>query len=162
MSGTFVFSDICGSTNLVEAIGDTAWLDLVEWHDRTLRTLFREHRGDEVDHAGDGFFVAFQDPAAALACAVAIQRALAEHRRNHGFAPPVRIGVHTADAIPAGGGFRGKGVHTAARVGAVAEANEILASRETAEAARVTFTNPRIVELKGISEPVEIVSVDWT
>jgi len=162
VSGTFVFSDICGSTNLVEAIGDKAWLDLVEWHDRTLRTLFREHRGDEVDHAGDGFFVAFKDPAAALACAVAIQRALAEHRRNHGFAPPVRIGVHAADAIPAGGGFRGKGVHIAARVGAVAEANEILASRETAEAARVTFTNPRIVEVKGISEPVEIVSVDWT
>ncbi len=162
VSGTFVFSDICGSTNLVEAIGDAAWVDLVEWHDRTLRTLFGEHRGDEVDHAGDGFFVAFQDPAAALACAVAIQRALAEHRHNHGFAPPVRIGVHTADAISAGGGFRGKGVHTAARVGAVAEANEILASRETAEAAGVTFTNPRIVELKGISEPVEIVSIDWT
>ena len=159
---TFVFSDICGSTNLVQAIGDTAWVDLVEWHDRTLRTLFREHRGDEVDHAGDGFFVAFQNPAAAVACAVAIQRALAEHRRSHGFAPPVRIGVHTAAAIPAGGGFRGKGVHTAARVGAVAEANEIVASRETAEAARVTFTNPRIVELKGISEPVELVSVDWT
>ena len=162
VTGTFLFSDICGSTNLIEAIGDTAWLDLVEWHDRTLRALFREHHGDEVDHAGDGFFVAFQDPAAALACAVAIQRALAEHRRSHGFAPPVRIGVHTADAIPSGGGFRGKGVHIAARVGAFAEANEILASRETAEAARVTFTNPRTVELKGISAPVEIVSVDWT
>ena len=54
VSGTFVFSDICGSTNLVEAIGDAAWVDLVEWHDRTLRTLFGEHRGDEVDHAGDG------------------------------------------------------------------------------------------------------------
>lgn len=162
VSGAFVFSDICGSTNLVEAIGDSAWLDVVEWHDRTLRTIFREHRGDEVDHAGDGFFVAFEDPAAAVACAVAIQRALAEHRRNHAFAPPVRIGVHAADAIRAGGGFLGKGVHTAARVGAVAEANEILASRETAEAARVTFTKPRLVELKGISEPVEIVSVDWT
>ena len=161
-SATFVFTDICGSTNLVEAIGDVAWLDLVEWHDRTLRTLFREHRGDEVDHAGDGFFVAFQEPVTAVACAVAIQRALADHRRNHGFAPPVRIGVHTADAIPAGGGFRGKGVHTAARIGAVAEANKILASRKTAEAARVTFTNPRIVELKGIAERVEIVSIDWT
>ena len=161
VTGTFVFSDICGSTSLVEAIGDTAWLDLVEWHDRTLRTLFREHRGDEIDHAGDGFFVAFQDPAAALACAVAIQRALAEHRRNHGFAPPVRIGVHTAEAIPVVRGYRGKGVHTAARVGAVAEANEIVASRGTAEAGRVGFTNPRFVALKGLAEPVEIVSVDW-
>ncbi len=70
--------------------------------------------------------------------------------------------LETAGTIPAGGGFRGKAVHIAARVGAVTEANEILASRETADAARVTFTNPRIVELKGISEPVEIVCVDWT
>ncbi|HUP24636.1 MAG TPA: adenylate/guanylate cyclase domain-containing protein [Thermoanaerobaculia bacterium] len=158
---TFLFSDICGSTSLTEALGDQAWHDLVEWHDRTLRALFARHRGEEVDHAGDGFFVAFADSAGALACAVEIQRALAEHRRNHGFAPPVRIGVHTAEAIAVRRAFRGKGVHAAARVGAVAEANEIAASRETAEAGRVTFTNPRLVELKGLSEPVEIVSVDW-
>jgi class 3 adenylate cyclase len=159
---TFVFSDICGSTNLVEAMGDVAWLDVLEWHDRTLRNLFREHEGEEVDHAGDGFFVAFHDPSAAFACAVAIQRTLDEHRHNYGFAPPVRIGIHTTEAIAADDGFRGKGVHTAARVGAVAEAHEILASREAAEAARVAFTDPRTVELRGISEPVELVRVDWT
>jgi hypothetical protein len=53
-------------------------------------------------------------------------------------------------------------VHAAARVGAVAEANEVAASRETAEAGRASFTNPRLVDLKGLSEPIEIVSVDWT
>lgn len=161
-TGTFLFTDVCGSTNLIEAIGDESWLGLVEWHDRTLRALFDEHGGAEIDHAGDGFFVAFPDPAKALACGVAIQRALAEHRRHHGFAPPVRIGVHTAEAIPVGRGYRGKGVHAAARVGAGAEANEVVASRETAEAGRVRFTNPRFIALKGLSEPVEIVSVDWT
>jgi class 3 adenylate cyclase len=153
---------VCGSTSLIEAIGDEPWLDLVDWHDRTLRTLFDEHGGEEIDHAGDGFFVAFDAAAPALACGVAIQRALAEHRRHHGFAPSVRIGVHTAEAVAVGGGFRGKGVHTAARVGAVAEANEIVASRATAEAGNVHFTNPRRVALKGLSEPVEVVSVDWT
>jgi class 3 adenylate cyclase len=158
---TFLFSDICGSTSLVEAIGDAAWLDLVEWHDRTLRDLFRGHGGEEVDHAGDGFFVAFSDPAAAVTCAITIQRALSEHRRNHGFAPTVRISVHTAEAIPAGRGFRGKGVHTAACIGAVPEAGEILASRETAEAAGVRQTDARFIGLKGLSEPVEVVSVDW-
>jgi class 3 adenylate cyclase len=161
-TGTFLFTDVCGSTSLIEAIGDEPWLDLVEWHDRTLRALFDEHGGEEIDHAGDGFFVAFREPATALACGVAIQRALAVHRRHHGFAPPVRIGVHTAEAISVGDGYRGKGVHAAARVGAVAEANEIVASRETAEAGRVGFVNPRVVALKGLSEPVEIVSVDWT
>jgi len=59
-------------------------------------------------------------------------------------------------------GLRGKGVHTAARVGAIADANEIVASRETAEAGRVNFTNSRLVEFKGLSEPVEIVSIAWT
>jgi class 3 adenylate cyclase len=160
-TGTFLFTDVCGSTSLIEAIGDEPWLDLVEWHDRTLRALFDEHGGEEIDHAGDGFFVAFPEPATALACGVAIQRALAEHRRHHGFAPSLRIGVHTAEAIPVGRGYRGKGVHAAARVGALAEANEIVASRATAEAGRVGFTNPRFVALKGLSEPVEIVSVDW-
>ncbi|HEU0248938.1 MAG TPA: adenylate/guanylate cyclase domain-containing protein [Gaiellaceae bacterium] len=158
---TFLFTDICGSTSLVEAIGDQAWLDLVKWHDRMLRALFADNGGEEVDHAGDGFFVAFAEPVAALKCAVGVQRALADHRRQHGFAPSVRIGVHAAAAISVGGGYRGKGVHAAARVGAIAEANEIAASRETAEAGHVTFTNPRLVALKGLSEPVEIVSVDW-
>ena len=161
-TATFLFTDVCGSTSLIEAIGNVAWLDLIEWHDRTLRSLFEEHRGEEIDHAGDGFFVAFREPAAALACSVAIQRELARHRREHGFGPPVRIGVHTADAIPAGRGYRGKGVHAAARIAAVAEANEIVASRATADAAGARFTNPRVVNLKGLSQPAEIVSVDWT
>jgi class 3 adenylate cyclase len=159
---TFLFSDIVKSTNLLDAIGDDAWGDLLKWHDDTLRKLFAEHGGEEIDHAGDGFFVAFSEPAPALACGVAIQRALADHRRHHGFAPPVRIGVHTADALAVGCGFRGKGVHAAARVGALAEANEIVASRETADAGRVSFTNPRIISLKGLSKPLEIVSVDWS
>jgi class 3 adenylate cyclase len=157
----FLFSDIVGSTPLIEAIGDEAWHGLVEWHDRTLRVLFDEHGGEEVDHAGDGFFVAFPEAVAALACAVGIQRAFAEHRRQHGFAPTVRIGVHAAEAISVGRGYRGKGVHAAARVGAIAEANEIVASRVTAEAGGVGFTNPRVVALKGISELVELVTVDW-
>jgi class 3 adenylate cyclase len=141
VNASFLFSDICGSTNLVEAIGDSAWLDLVHWHDRTLRALFGEHGGEEVDHAGDGFFVAFPDAASAVGCAVAIQQALAQHRRHHGFAPPVRIGVHTTQAIQVDRGYRGKGIHAAARIGAVAAADEVVASREAAEAAGLRFPN---------------------
>ncbi len=158
---TFVFTDIVGSTTLVEAIGDTAWLDLVEWHDRTLRALFSDHGGEEIDHAGDGFFVRFTVAGAALGCAVAIQQTLAEHRRHHGFAPPVRIGVHTADALRVGHGYRGKGVHAAARIAAVATGNEVVATRDEAAAAGLRYTNPRTLELKGLSAPVEVVTIDW-
>jgi class 3 adenylate cyclase len=158
---TFVFTDLVGSTSLIEAIGDDAWRDLVGWHDRTLRALFSGHGGDEIDNAGDGFFVAFDSADAALACAIAVQRRLADHRREHGFAPQVRIGVHAAEAAASPGKYHGKGVHEAARLGALAEGGEIVASAATTETADVACSNPRAVELKGISEPVEVVSVDW-
>jgi class 3 adenylate cyclase len=116
---TFVYTDIVDSTPLVEAIGDEAWTGLVGWHDRTLRGLFEEYGGEEVDHAGDGFFVAFPDPKSAVECAAAVQRRLAAHRRTNGFAPEVRIGVHAAEASRSGAGYSGKGVHEAARVGAL-------------------------------------------
>ena len=160
---TFLFTDIVRSTDLVSAIGDEAWLDVVRWHDEKLRSLFPEHGGEEVDHAGDGFFVAFDDPASAIGCAVAIQRALAEHRRAHGFAPSVRVGVHTTAATRLGRAFRGRGVHEAARIASLAEGGEIVASRDTASSTARSFavSDPREVRLKGISDPIEVVTIDW-
>jgi class 3 adenylate cyclase len=160
---TFMFTDIVRSTKLVEAIGDEAWEDLVGWHDRTLRSVFAQHGGQEINHAGDGFFVGFDDAGDALACAVAIQRTLDRHRRTSGFAPQVRIGVHTADATRAGSAYRGKGVHEAARIAGQSEGAQILASEETLRASpsRFAVSEPRTVELKGISRPIELRSVDW-
>ena len=108
---TFMFTDIVKSTNLIEAMGDEAWESLIRWHDETLRSQFAAHRGDEVAATGDGFFVAFESPEDALACAVAIQRRLADHRQTAGFAPQVRIGLHAAGATQVGQNFTGKGVH---------------------------------------------------
>jgi len=163
VSRTFIFTDIVRSTNLVEAIGDQAWENLVGWHDRTLRAAFAEHGGEEISHAGDGFFVAFEDPGAALTCAAAIQRSLADHRTSQGFAPQVRVGVHASDATQRGGDYGGRGVHEAARIGAIAEGGEILASLETVEAAGSGWevSEPREVALKGISAPAKVVSVAW-
>ena len=95
---TFVFTDIVGSTPLAEALGDDAWQELIRWHDQSLRSVFNRYGGTEVRQTGDGFFVAFEDPSAAIEAAVGVQRSLAEHRRSHGFAPQVRIGLR-------GGGF---------------------------------------------------------
>lgn len=160
---TFMFTDMVRSTSLVEAIGDDSWTQLVRWHDETLRSLFAEHGGEEIDHAGDGFFVAFPDAASAVECGVAIQRRLFEHRRTHGFAPQVRIGLHEAEATRQGATYRGRGVHEAARISALAEGGEILASAKTLVDAGVRFPTSagRTVELKGIAEPVELATVDW-
>ncbi|MHB8612000.1 MAG: adenylate/guanylate cyclase domain-containing protein [Candidatus Dormibacteraceae bacterium] len=157
---TLFFSDIVGSTQLVEAIGDEAWSGLVAWLDGTLRQCFAAHAGEEVDHAGDGFFVAFPNSTAALDCAVSIQRKLADHRREHGFAPRLRIGVHAATTSQGGGRYRGRGVHEASRIAALAGPDEVVASRATVPEG-FTASAPREVSVKGISKPIELVTIDW-
>jgi class 3 adenylate cyclase/rhodanese-related sulfurtransferase len=159
---TFMFTDIVGSTALVEAIGDEAWHDLLRWHDDALRGCFARNDGEEIHRTGDGFFVAFPDAHTALACAIAIQRTLADHRRDHGFAPQVRIGVHGAEATRVGDDYEGAGVHAAARIGALAEGGEVLASVETVDGeGSVSTSEPREVSLKGLATPVRVVAVDW-
>jgi class 3 adenylate cyclase len=159
---TFMFTDVVGSTELIELIGDDAWRDLQRWHDAALRNCFAMNAGEEVDHAGDGFFVAFPGAREALACAIAVQRHLAEHRRDHGFAPQVRIGVHATEATQMGPGFSGRGVHEAARIGALAEGGEIVASEETLRAVGdVVASEARDVTLKGIAEPISVVTIHW-
>jgi class 3 adenylate cyclase len=161
---TFVFTDIVSSTTLAEAMGDQAWEHLLRWHDETLRSLIAEHGGEVVTGTGDGFFAAFELPGSAIACAVAVQRTLAEHRRTHGFAPGVRIGVHTAGANRRGNDYSGKGVHVAARVAALAQGGEVLVSEETIREADTPFTvsDTREVELKGVSGGVSVATVDWS
>ncbi|MBD0328892.1 MAG: ferredoxin [Thermoleophilia bacterium] len=159
---TFMFTDMVRSTAIADALGDDAWGDLLRWHDETLRRLFAANQGEEVVATGDGFFVGFDSPEAALACAVAIQRRLAEHRRQHGFAPQVRIGIHASEAAQVGRNFRGKGVHEAARIAGLAEGGEIVASASTVGGeSPYPVSEPRSVTLRGIAEPIEVVSVDW-
>jgi class 3 adenylate cyclase len=159
---TFMFTDIVGSTNLVSAMGDEAWEGILRWHDESLRALFAAHDGEEVVATGDGFFVGFESPEAALACAVAIQRRLADHRRQAGFAPAVRIGIHASGATQVGKNFTGKGVHEAARIAALAEGGQILASLETVSGTRFSFSGQHEVTLRGTSEPIEVATVDWS
>ena len=159
---TFLFTDIVSSTSLLGVIGDEAWDDLRRWHDQTLRASFAEHGGEEIDHAGDGFFVAFSDVAAALDSAIEIQRRLAEHRHAHGFAPQVRMGLHATAATHDGIDYTGMGVHTAARISALAGAGEIIASVETVGGVPdIRTSSPRPAQLKGIAEPVDVVAVEW-
>jgi class 3 adenylate cyclase len=158
-----MFTDIVGSTDLIGTIGDEAWEDVVRWHDETMRALIGSHRGDLVHSTGDGFFATFGDPTAAISCAVAIQKKFAEHRRRHGFAPPVRIGLHSAEATRIADDYAGLGVHAAARVGALAEGGEIVATVSTlpTDTNAIAVSNERDVSLKGIEQPLRVASIDW-
>ena len=159
----FMFTDIVGSTDLVGVIGDEAWEDLLAWHDQTLRALFARSGGEEAHHTGDGFFVTFPDARSAVACAVDVQRALVAHRREHGFSPGVRIGVHLAQATRRGSDYSGAEVHKAARIAAAAQGGEILASAEVLEETGREFaaTEERELSLKGIPDPVRVASLSW-
>jgi class 3 adenylate cyclase len=157
----FMFTDIVSSTNLVEAIGDEAWGHLVRWHNERIASLVAAYGGDVVRTMGDGFFVTFDEARVGIECAVMIQRALAEHRREEGFSPTVRIGLHGAEATSEGADWTGMGVHVAARIAALAEGEEILVSANTAEGSGLEVSAPRSVSLKGVAEPVEVVAVRW-
>jgi class 3 adenylate cyclase len=160
---TFVFTDIVDSTRLAEAMGDEAWSRIVRWHDQVVGAIVAEHGGEEIKATGDGFFLAFADPGAAIDAMVAIQRRLAESGEQHGFAPTIRIGLHTAEANRAGLDYIGIGVNYAARIGAAAASGEILASDSTVAGANRSIRDlgRRTLHLRGISEPVPVTSIGW-
>jgi class 3 adenylate cyclase len=159
---TFMFTDIEGSTTLAETLGDQAWQQLLQWHDDALRSSFARFGGEVVNPTGDGFFVAFDDARRSVECAVDIQQALAEHRRTHGFAPAVRIGLHAAEATRRGDDYAGKGVHVAARVAALAAGGEIVATSETLEEAGPFDAGEAYqATLKGVGAPVHVAKVRW-
>ena len=157
---TFMFTDIVRSTDLAEAMGDEAWESIMRWHDDALRSVIADHRGEEIKHTGDGFFVSFDEPRDALSCAIGIQTSLAQHRRQHAFAPEVRIGLHSGKASRRGSDYTGGAVNTAARLGALAEGGEILVSAATSHF-NFTVSEPRSVKLKGVKSPLDVVSVSW-
>lgn len=164
LTRTFMFTDIVRSTDLIGLIGDEAWEALLDWHDRELRSAFTEHRGEEVNSTGDGFFVAFERSRDAVECAVDIQRRLRRHRREHGFALDVRIGLHAVEATRRGRTYQGRGVHVAARIGAAAGPAEILVSSTTLDQiddGTFVGSEPRELALKGVAEPVEVRAIDW-
>jgi class 3 adenylate cyclase len=165
---TFMFTDIVGSTNLAELLGNDDWERLLRWHDDMLRALVTSAGGEVVHTTGDGFFVAFDGARQAIDCAVSIQRALADHRRSSGFAPSVRIGLHAAEASRRGDetgavDYSGVGVHLAARVAALAGGGEIVATAETvADLDGLAVAEPRSATVRGVSAPVSLVTVAWS
>jgi class 3 adenylate cyclase len=161
-SRTFMFTDIVGSTKLAEALGDESWERLLAWHDETLRAQVARNGGEVVNGTGDGLFAAFETTRQAVASAIDIQRALAEHRRATGFALAVRIGLHAAEASRRGADYSGTGVNVAARVAAIAEGGQIVVTTASLGAApEIGTSDVRGVALKGIGEPVEVATVTW-
>jgi class 3 adenylate cyclase len=119
---TILFTDIAGSTQKVVAIGDRPWRELLDGYYGLVRGELTRHRGREIDTAGDGFLAAFDGPARAIRCALAV----VEGVRALGL--EVRAGVHTGECEVMGPKLGGIAVHIGARVAARARAGEVLVS----------------------------------
>ncbi|MGI9603216.1 MAG: adenylate/guanylate cyclase domain-containing protein [Acidimicrobiales bacterium] len=162
---TFSFTDIVGSSELLAAMGDEAWGQVLSTHDRHLRETLVDFGGTEVKHEGDGLFVAFESEVAAVGWAVAVQQRLARHRDEHGFAPQVRVGVHCGEARRYGDDYIGRCVHETARIANAATGGEILVSADTAAKlvdGAFEVSAPRLLDLKGFDEPYPVTAIGWT
>jgi class 3 adenylate cyclase len=162
---TIIFSDIEGSTEKTDRLGDKAWMKVLREHNAIVRKQIKAHSGFEVKSEGDGFMLAFQSARKALDCASAIQRALAERNASADELVMVRIGLHAGEVIKEGDDFFGKNVILAARIAGQAKGGEILVSsllKELTESAgEFTFGEGRNVELKGLSGSQTVFSVAW-
>jgi class 3 adenylate cyclase len=116
----------------VRRFGNDVFAAIRRDHRRLLREAFTEHRGCEIDTAGDGFFVAFDSAKRAVAAAVSAQRRVATFRWPKSADVRVRMGLHTAEPHIGDEGYLGIGVHRAARICDAARGGQILVSNATA------------------------------
>jgi predicted ATPase/class 3 adenylate cyclase/tetratricopeptide (TPR) repeat protein len=130
---TLLFTDIEGSTRLLDRLGPERYRSSLELHRRLLRDAFAQHGGYEVDHEGDAFFVAFSSAREAVAAAADAQRALASADWTCDLQVRVRMGIHTGEPLPAPPKYIGLDVHKAARVMAAAHGGQVVVTAATQE-----------------------------
>ena len=126
---TILFTDIVGSTELVEKLGDRRARVVLAVHDEIVRRHTSAHGGTEVKSIGDGFMLVFKSAHRGVACAVAIQRELEESRKDAGQQPvEVRMGLTVGEPVHDDADLFGKSVITASRIAEQAKGGQVLVS----------------------------------
>jgi predicted ATPase/class 3 adenylate cyclase len=128
---TMLFTDIEGSTRLLDRLGPERYREALDVHRRLLREAFARHSGYEVDYEGDAFFVAFASAEKALAAASEGQKTLAEAEWPEDGEIRVRMGLHTGEPVAAPPKYLGLDVHKAARIMAAGHGGQVLVSEAT-------------------------------
>ena len=150
---TLLFTDIEGSTALLDQLGD-AYGDVLALHHETLREIWTSHRGVEVQTDGDAFFVAFEAATDAVAAAQAGQEALAAATWPEGVELRVRMGLHTGEPRVRDDDYWGSDVHYAARLASAAIGGQVLLSNTTASfVPELPLTDLGQHRLKDFAEP---------
>ena len=153
---TILFTDLKGSTSLLNSLGQSAFMVLLTEHDLIIRRALVASHGREVKHTGDGIMASFDDVAQALACATAIEDGFDKRNAmNEGPALLVRIGMAAGEPVDRGGDLFGSTVTLASRICDVSDGGQVLVSEivhDLGSAKGFSFTeaSPRI--LKGFSD----------
>jgi class 3 adenylate cyclase len=161
---TVLFTDVEGSTALTQRLGDAKAREVLREHERMTREALRAHGGAEVKTMGDGFMASFSSATRALECAIAMQRAFAEHNEAAEEHIKVRIGLNAGEPIAEDEDLFGTAVILAARIAAKAEGGEILASdvvRQLVAGKGFLFSDRGDVVLRGFEDPVRLYEVRW-
>jgi class 3 adenylate cyclase len=122
---TFLFTDVEGSTRLLERMGAAEYERALREHREIARGVFADHGGVEVDTQGDSFFVVFERARDAVSAAAALVELLREGPIR------VRVGIHTGEPLVSDQGYVGVDVHRAARIAAVGHGGQVLVSQTT-------------------------------
>lgn len=147
---TFCFTDVEGSTALLRTLGAEAYAKALAEHRTTVRDLFGQHGGVEVDTQGDAFFFVFPEAGAALTAGGALQAALADGPVR------VRIGLHTGAPHVTSEGYVGEAMHLGARIGASGHGGQVLLSAATRALVDGEVISLGAHRLKDFPEPIEI------
>jgi class 3 adenylate cyclase len=159
---TLLFTDIEGSTALLQRVGEAAYAEVLAGHRAVIRSALAGHAGVEVDTAGDGFFAVFASPRACVAAVLEMQRELGARAWPGGAVVRVRMGVHCGEADRTAAGLVGLDVHRAARVAGVAHGGQVLVSESAAVLVRdglppgVVLRDLGLHRLKDLGGPVRI------
>jgi class 3 adenylate cyclase len=161
---TVLFTDVEGSTALTQRLGDAKARELLREHERMVREALKSHGGSEVKTMGDGFMASFSSATKALECAIAMQRAFAEHNESADEPILVRVGLNAGEPIAEEDDLFGTAVNLAARICSHADAGQILAPivvRELAAGKQFMFADLGETELRGFEDPVRMYEVKW-
>jgi pimeloyl-ACP methyl ester carboxylesterase len=156
---TMLFTDIVGSTQKADELGDRRWRYLLDEHHARIRRMLDRFHGVEVDTAGDGFFATFDGPARAIRCACAARDALQE------IGVQIRAGLHTGEVEREGKAATGLAVHVGARVAALAQASEVLVTSTVQTlvlGSGISFADRGLHTLKGVPNRWQLYAVEHT
>jgi class 3 adenylate cyclase len=153
---TVVFTDIVGSTQKAEVMGDRNWQDLLRAHDQTFRFELELHHGKEIKALGDGFVAIFDGPIRAIRFSKSLVRAMVPLELE------IRVGAHIGEISFIDNDIHGIAVNIAARVADTANSGEVLVSRTIKDliaGSDIALKDRGSHRLKGVSEEWQLYCV---